>query len=241
MTKSISYILFIVIGAFTVTNTSYGWHDRTHIAVAKAAGYDYWFNAAGADITKVKAGAREEKNHYFNNYINEAVTDKMVIDQAPRYDNPSDEEGHLYGAIISALRNYRMDKNAGKYAEYHMAFAAHYMGDLSQPLHNILYDQYNKTHHSTNDGIVDEGILDNLKDIEKNMYDIKIRRASYEEDLAKEVARIADLSRQLGLKLRAENRNMTKEEACVQLGHSASLLKSALRTLKILTSDAAAK
>jgi hypothetical protein len=30
------------------------WHDETHIAIAKAAGYEKWFNAAGADIAKIK-------------------------------------------------------------------------------------------------------------------------------------------------------------------------------------------
>jgi hypothetical protein len=60
------------------------------------------------------------------------------------------------------------------------------------------------------------------------MYPIKLRPDHFEEDLVKEIARIANLSRQLGLKLRAENRNMTKEEAYIQLGHSASLLKAVI-------------
>ncbi len=223
--KIILYTLVLTVLPFAA---SHAWHDRTHIAVAKAAGYDYWFNAAGADITKIKAGAIEEKNHFFNNYRNETVTEKMVLDQVPRYDSPSDEEGHLYGAIIAALRNYRNGKNAGKYSEYHRAFAAHYIGDLSQPLHNVLYDNFNKTHHSSNDGVVDGGILDNIGNIEKRMYDIKLRPDSFDEDLAREIARIANISRQLAFKIKAENRDMTQEEAFIQLGHSASLLKAVL-------------
>jgi hypothetical protein len=229
MPKSLTKIVLITLLVSAVPfASSYAWHDRTHLAVAKAAGYAFWFNAAGADITKTKAGAIEEKNHYYNNYANVPVNDKTVLDQIKLYNSPSDEEGHLYGAIIAALRDYQKKNSTGKFAEYHMAFAVHYIADLSQPLHNLQYDQFNKTHHSANDGIVDEDILEKIKVIEKNMYEIKLSSDNFETDLAKEIARIANISRQLAFKMKAENRDMTKEEAYVQLGHSASLLKAVL-------------
>jgi len=229
-------LIFIIIAGsfFLVSSHAHAWHDKTHIAVAKTAGYDCWYNAAGADIAKIKAGAIEEKNHYFNNYQNEVVTDKIVFDQVKAYNNPLDNDGHLYGAIIAALKDY-LDKRKApdKYAAYNMVFAVHYMGDLSQPLHNLPYDNFNKTYHSANDGIVDEGILDNhLKDIEKNVYEIRLSEENFWTELACEIARIANLSRQLGLKIKAENRTMTKEEAYVQLGHSASLLKAVLTAVR---------
>jgi hypothetical protein len=52
----------------------------------------------------------------------------------------------------------------------------------------------------------------------------------FEADLVREIARIANLSRILGYKLRAEKRYMTKQEAYIQLGHSASLLKALCNT-----------
>ena len=48
----------------------------------------------------------------------------------------------------------------------------------------------------------------------------------------KEIARIANLSMKLGYQLEKENRMLTKEEAFVQLGHSASLLKAILEYVK---------
>jgi hypothetical protein len=51
----------------------------------------------------------------------------------PKYDNPDSEEGRLYGAIVSAVRNYLNTTKEGKYAEYHLAYCAHYAGDLSMP------------------------------------------------------------------------------------------------------------
>jgi len=221
------FILILIVYA----TPSYSWHDQTHLAVAKAAGYKYWFNAVGADITKTKAGDLEGLNHFFDNYENVTVTEKVVFEQVKNYNDPTDKEGHLYGAIIASLRDYRQAKSFGKYGEYHLAFAVHYIGDLSQPLHNIPYDGFNKTHHNENDGIVENEVLNKSAKIEKNMYDIKLRPDHFEEDLAKEIAKVANISRQLGLKLRAENRNMTKEEAYVQLGHSASLLRAVINEI----------
>lgn len=207
------------------------WHDHTHLAIAKAAGYPEWYNAAGADLTKIKAGSLEEKNHFFDNDRNVDVTPRLVLDQAGRYNDPTDDQGHLYGAIIASLRAYRAARSAGKYAEYHMAFAAHYLGDLSQPLHNVAYDGFNRAHHTVNDGLVEGDVLDRIGDIQKRMYEIRLRPGHVEEDLAREIARIANLSRLLGLKLKAEHRDMTPEEAYTQLGHSASLLKAVVKSL----------
>lgn len=97
------------------------------------------------------------------------------------------------------------------------------MGDLSQPLHNTVYDVFNEKNHLVFDGIVNDEILETSDRIK--MYPIKI---TSEEELAKEIARIANLSLQLGYKLQKENRLLTKEEAYEQLGHGASLFKSIL-------------
>ena len=66
-------------------------------------------------------------------------------------------------------------------------------------------------------------MLDHLERIK--IYSIEIKS---EDDLVREIARIANLSMKLGYQLEAENRILSKEEAYVQLGHSASLLKAIL-------------
>ena len=210
---------------------AFGWHDETHLAVAKAAGYDKWYNATGADITKIKAGSIEKYNHFSDNPENIKVTPDLVLNQVRRYNNPGHEEGHLYGAILASLREYQYAVEEAKYAEYHLAFCIHYIADLSQPLHNILYDDFNRTHHSTNDGVVNTDVLANIDKIKKHMYPISLRPDHFEEDLSREIARIANQSKQLGYTLKKENRDMTQEEAYLQLGHSASLAKSVLMHL----------
>jgi hypothetical protein len=219
----------ILLLALSYSSSAFGWHDETHLAIAKAAGYYKWYNAAGADITKIKAGPVEKNNHYFDNNRNVDVLPGLVLEQAKRYNDPNDREGHLYGAIIASLREYIKTKEKGKYAEYHLAFCAHYIGDLSQPLHNTPYDDFNKSRHSFNDSIVEDEVLKNIGKIKTYTCQITLRPTHFEEDLAKEIARIANHARKLGNKLRKENRDLTKDEAYRQLGQSASLLKAVLK------------
>jgi len=114
-------IPFVVVGLIAVgllPEPSRAWFDQTHLAVARAAGYQHWYNAAAADVAKIKAGPIEDKNHFYNNDRNAEVTAKTVLGQAGRYNNPKDDEGHLYGAIVSSLREFRKARAAGQYAEY---------------------------------------------------------------------------------------------------------------------------
>ena len=198
------------------------WHDETHIAIAKVAGYHKWFNATGADMAKLKAGDIERHNHYVNNSPDTVLTPEIVLDQTRKY-NQIDKTGHLYGAIIASLRDYIEDKKGGKYAEYHLAFCAHYVSDLSQSLHNRAYDTFNWRHHKEIDGIINDEVLDNLGRIK--IYPVKIET---EEDLAKEVAKIANDAKELGYKLEEENRLLTKDEAYKQISRSASLFRAIL-------------
>ena len=220
----LSWLVFFLL----FTGTAFGWHDRTHLAIAKAAGYRSWYNAAGADMAKLKAGNTEGTNHFFNN-TGVKVTEEMVLEQAQRYDKASDSRGHLYGAIIESLRKYIDDSESGKYAAYHLAFCAHYIGDLSMPLHNVPYDDFNEKHHNANDGIVDANVLNNIYLIRRHMYSIVIHN---ESDLALEIARIANTARLLALRMEEAQRDMTEDEAYTELAHSASLLRAVLAYAK---------
>jgi len=216
-------VLFLV----GFASNSYPWHDETHIAIAKSTGYKKWFNATGADMAKLKAGSVEERNHYVNNPRGTTVTPEMVLKQTKKYNSKTDIMGHLYGAIIASVRDYLKAKDEGKYGEYYLAFCAHYVGDLSQPLHNTLYNSYNRKYHQTTDGIINDEVLDNIDRIK--IYPIKIES---EKDLANEIARIANLSLKKGYQIQDEKRLLTKDEAYEQISHSASLFKAILRYIE---------
>ncbi len=108
----------------------------------------------------------------------------MVRAQVGKY-NPVDPAGHLYGAIIMSVRDYVKEKKAGRYAEYHLAFCAHYVGDLSQPLHNVEHTAFNRKHHREVDGIINGEVLETPEEIK--LYPIRIES---EDNLVKEVANI---------------------------------------------------
>lgn len=211
----------VVIIAFA--SSALGWFDETHLAIAKAAGYRKWYNAAAADVSRIKLGKKEGCNHYHNSPKGTIITPEMALHQSGRYDQ-YDPSGHLYGAIIASYRAYTNAKATGKYAENHMAFLVHYIGDLSMPLHHTPYNNFNKRYHKVNDGIIDDEVLAHLDRIKT--YHITI---DSERDLAREVARIANLSKQLGHLMEDEDRSMTPEEAYRQISHSASLLKAVLK------------
>ena len=224
--KKAKYPIITLLSIFLVISfagNSYPWHDETHIAIAKATGYKKWFNATGADMAKLKAGKIEKQNHYVNNPRETTVTPEMVLQQVTEYNQANDPIGHLYGAIIASVRDYLKAKDEGKYGEYHLAFCSHYVGDLSQPLHNTVYNFYNRKYHQTTDGIINDEVLDNINKIK--IYPIKIES---EKDLAKEIARIANLSLKKGYQIQDEKRLLTKEEAYEQISHSASLFKAIL-------------
>jgi hypothetical protein len=228
--KNTTFILFLLL--LISVQDSFGWFDKTHIAVAKAAEYDRWYNAAGPDIARIKAGKIEDYNHYYNNNRNITITPEITLKQAEKYNNPRDKNGHLYGAIIGSLREYVKISGSGGFADPHFDFFVHYAADLSQPFHNIPYDNFKKSRHLINDGIVNREVLDNISGITSHMYKIDLQKGNLEYAVAKEVARLANQARRLGDKLKKEARNMTKEEVYVQLGHSASLISAVIIQLE---------
>ena len=136
-TRKLSTIVLSSFLVLVVHSASFGWYDKTHLAVSQAAGYARWYNAAGADIAKLKAGNVEGYNHFCNNLEDKDVTPELVLSQVKNYNNPHDSKGHLYGAIVGSLRAYKTSTRDFKYAEHHIAYCVHYVEDLSQPFHNL--------------------------------------------------------------------------------------------------------
>jgi hypothetical protein len=130
------------------------------------------FNAADADVARIKLGDKEGHNHFVNNPRSTVIIPEIVLAQVEKYNhiNPS---GHLYGAIIASIRDYIEVKKKGRYAEYHLAYAAHYIVDLSQPLHHTLYEDFNRRYHTKMDGVVNDVVLDNLGKLKSYAIEIK--------------------------------------------------------------------
>ncbi|MFZ5775753.1 MAG: hypothetical protein ACOY3Z_09750 [Thermodesulfobacteriota bacterium] len=221
------------------------WHDATHMAVAKAAGLDNLaYLAVGPDMAKEKAGDREAKNHYHNTPKGVEITTAMVLAQVGDYNRPNDADGHLHGAIIAAVNDFLRKNSANKYALYSIGYAAHYLGDLSMPFHNIAYDDFNRAHHGANDATVeasgptgeatDAKVARLAGEIQRRMRDLPPLRlpndgSGLTQELAAEIAELANRSAALGYAMRDEQpqrTRMTEEEAYGQLAWSARLLQA---------------
>ena len=216
-------VIFLFVSFFS---SAMAWHDRTHIAVGVAAQFDQAYNLAGPDVAKLKVDTVEEYNHWVDNSETTTITKALIKGQIQKYNLGTEREkrGHLYGAIVAAIRAYQDESAAGKFATYHLVYAGHYIGDLSMPLHNIdnhLLDTL--PNHYENDHIVENEITANMDKVK--LLPITIKN---EDDLIQNIALIATKSKGLGYKLLKEERNMTKEEAYQQISQSASLFKAVL-------------
>lgn len=239
--------------------TAWGWHDATHMAVVQAAGWsDYAYLAVGPDIAKertsrIKGGDIESPNHWYNALRGSVIDEQAVLDQVSEYNSPSQKPGRLYGAIVASVRKYRdLTADPDKYALYPLAYASHYLADLSQPFHNIAYDQYNQTNHRKNDGVVEgdrtertaakvERIAQGIRQRMERLPAVRLPEpkgdgTEFEAALAREVARVANGAIGLGYAMKdAEPQRsvMTEEEAYRQLAQSALLFRALLVALEI--------
>jgi hypothetical protein len=224
--KKIFFGFLVIVLFFSCFSSAMAWHDRTHIAVGIAAQFDQAYNLAAPDVAKLKLDTVEEYNHWVDNSETTTITKALIKGQIQKYNLGTEREkgGHLYGAIVAAVRAYQDESGAGKFATYHLAYAGHYIGDLSMPLHNIdntLLDTL--PNHYENDHIVENEITANMDKIK--LFPMTIKN---EDDLIQNIALIATKSKDLGYKLLKEERNMTKEEAYQQISQSASLFKAVL-------------
>jgi hypothetical protein len=236
----------VLIGALCLpASRGFAWHDATHMAVMKAAGLDdYAYLAVGPDMAKEKAGDAEGLNHYNNTRRGEKVTAEMVLSQFRDYNKTKDDNGHLYGAIVASVTDYLVRNAGGKYAMYPLGYAGHYIGDLSMPLHNVEYDEFNKLNHSANDGIVEEaGPKDERTEAKVARIAAEIRKRmakfpapkiagdikEFYPDLAAGIAAVANRSIAIGREMQdaaPPRSRMTDDEAYDQLALSAQLLKA---------------
>ncbi len=223
--KKISFcFLIILFGSFC--SSAMAWLDHTHIAVGNVAQFDQAYNLAAPDVAKLKANTVEEYNHWVENPEATIITKELIKGQIQKYNLgiESEKEGHLYGAIVAAIRAYQDESAACKFATYHLVYAGHYIGDLSMPFHNMDYNQFNRDNHLRNERIIEKEITTNLNKVK--LFSIKIKN---EDDLIQSIACIATKSKELGYKLQKEDRDMTTEEAYQQLSQSASLFKAVLK------------
>jgi hypothetical protein len=155
-----------------------------------------------------------------------------------------DAAGVLYLEIVDLYE--RAATSRGWRQRYYLLNIAHFIADLSQPLHNCpwgtipaadgrIYPKigaWSRDQHGAFDRSLDPFLPPDKKMEEMVGREIRRLEVGSADDLKREVARIANSSIELAARCHAENRQMTKEEALRQVAMSVSLLKAVAAGVK---------
>ncbi len=248
---SIFQLLLIL---FFLTN-SYAWDCKTHAYIAKKAGVRIPEAACMPDIIRDELYDLFEPLHYHDAAPDTEVTpeyiDKFKIKETMvnideknyRLEIPH-PTGVLYWKIVELYNKMKsLDKskidNALAY-EYYLFSIAHFIGDLSQPLHNFPYGNkqasdgkvyakegsFNKEYHLKFDEAF-SNYLSKYPNI-NNKIDRALRQIQLNstEDIKKEISEIANSAIKIANKCFNENRLPSEEELIHQISLSISLLKA---------------
>jgi hypothetical protein len=264
----------MVFAAFLVlvfSGTVFGWSAETHIFIAKEA-FKGISKTSGIDIVihpeyAVCPDTCNEENKdavyplHFYDAPPDAEIDSEYIDQHiewiyvklfPFLEDKNqilikvpNKSGALYWEVLELYKDMRDQKEKGK-SVYYYSTIAHFIGDLSQPLHNFPYKETpasdgnvykeegnwatektgtNRDRHKDFDGAFDKFIneKDGAKDFENYGCSITINSL---DDLKVEVSRIANSSLRIANECYKHKRDMNNEEAFGQVGMSISLLRA---------------
>ena len=228
------------------------WFDKTHIAMglavygseadyaayAKRQGFTAYYDLGGPDMVKIRS-SYEDCNHYYNRQRGETVDAEAVKEQAEKIKAAQvcakADPGRLYGAIMESLDQYIAKRSKGEFADYYMAYAGHYIGDMVMPLHNIVpprgpdqkIDPVFAAYHRQVDGLVD-GEID-IRDFSQPRITAHMREYtlnSRDEVAAKLLELAAESSRRGYLRLDAGLPELAQEEVYTQLGAGASFFRA---------------
>lgn len=218
--------------------TAEAWTDQTHMAIERAAGLSSYQNACAPDVSKtVSAINKLKKNdgqgHFFD--ASKPPTRKDVEEQLEMIGQSRDDspDGWILGAIINATRKSKAWTEMGRFDDYNYAILGHYCGDLSMPMHMSVYDDFNKKHHLNIDQTLNRSDVkydvDGVPLITKEMTVDDSVRFNSEDEIIDYMLKIANESFELGQKLRAEDRELTHEEAIQRVNRSATFFRAIMR------------
>lgn len=231
--------VLLVLGMIPMTNAQ-AWTDQTHMAMGLASGFVCFHNCVAADVSHTVAAVNaltqtDEQAHFFDAPADYVLTAADAYAQLRDIGKSRAEcpDGYLLGAILHTTRLCKERTASGAYDDEYYAVLLHYVADLSEPLHMSVFDEFNRSHHFACDNILSD------KDAEYPVFaavalagelDVDdVPCFESEEDLVEAVIALARQSQELAQLLRAEQRDITREEALLQVSRAAVLGKAILR------------
>jgi hypothetical protein len=155
-----------------------------------------------------------------------------------------DPAGVLYWKILELYQQMK-DKTGWEY-DYYLFSIAHYVGDLSQPLHNFPYGSapasdgkvyseigtWAKENHGAFDNILESSLpLDHKTEKRFDSW-VAVPSIKSLDDLKREISKVANHSIALANRCYSERRIIKREEALKQVAQSVSLLRAIIASTK---------
>ena len=248
-------ILFFIASFFLGTTLCYGWSCKTHTFIAQQAGMKNPEYACIPDEVRHENYNLMIQFHYHSAAPDAVVTPEYIQRYSVRTANVREEgksdtisikiphkSGVLYWKILD-LYNRMNEKDLKEYRyNYYLMSIAHFIGDLSQPLHNYPYNKklagdgkvyeshgiWSADKHGEFDYALDAAYPLSKEDMDYLLKKISIINIKSSDDMSREVANIANSSIALANTCFKEKRGMSRKEAIGQVAMSVSLLKAVL-------------
>lgn len=257
----IKILFFLILLIPFLFSQAQAWDCFTHAYIAKKAGLRIPEAACMPDIVRDEQYDLFEALHYHDAAPDTVVTPEYIdrfriLDKTVSIDGRNyrlrvpHPGGVLYYKIVELYEKMSsLDKsipdNALAY-EYYLFSIAHYIGDLSQPLHNFPYGdkkasdgkvyteegKFNKENHLKFDEAFTQ-LLKKSPDIDKKISSsIKELEINSKEELKKEISKIANSAIKIANQCFREKRLPNEQELINQVSWSISLLKAISKSTK---------
>jgi hypothetical protein len=257
--KSFKRIILTIFTILTFSTNALAWSCKTHIFITQEAGIKNPETVCFPDLSRKENDSLLGPFHWHDaspnttispDYIDQyQIAEGMYVkvgspDSKPIKLRVPDPSGVLYWIILELYQ--KMKGKTGWEYDYYLTNITHYVGDLSQPLHNFPYGDepasngksypeiglWNKEHHGEFDDALDSYLPLDKKDRKTLRSLIHPVKVASTDDLKKEIAKVANSSIALANKCYSEKRIITKDEALRQVAMSVSLLKAIVESTK---------
>jgi len=258
MKKSFPRTAIVVLLILAFYGNVLGWSCKTHTFIALEAGVKNPESACFPDVSKEENDDLLGPFHWHNAYPSATITpeyiDQYKVTGKPIELDPSakkkitikvpDYSGVLYWKIVDLYQ--RMKGKTGWRYNYYLFNIAHYVGDLSMPLHNFPHGttpasdgksysevgNWAKENHGKFDSALDSSLP--LKGEKREAFRNMVTpvQITSVDDIKAEICKVANASIALANKCYSEKRNMTKDEALRQVALSVSLLKGIIESTR---------
>lgn len=168
-------VIFMV--ALAWTNEAHGWSSDTHVAICTAGGYESPERCVDLDrvrtIVKMDQGKSYPPEyavstlleasirsvpyygktyawHWMNVPLEDGSFKTFVSDIFQKYEDPR-EGFEVTGGSLVAIKWLLANLQNLEEQETHFLF--HLLGDVTQPMHNHVYDAYNRKYHRASDNV----------------------------------------------------------------------------------------